>query len=246
MIDVVYSLGSGSHHNNIELFYSLKSVEKFLTDFRKIYIIGEHPGFDANYFHIPIIDIGRNREERIKNKILVACNHPDISNDFLFMNDDHFFTKPIQAPTLPYYHDGNIATRYKDYRKNGHYKRALLNSLMALAEKNYGLRYFDVHTPIIYNKDAFIKVMDMYDWNLKDGFVVKSLYCNTLQIEGEHLADCKINHDVEEHDLRLTTSERFIFSVDDQAINENFRKVMAEFYGSEFPIKTEISEKIES
>jgi hypothetical protein len=45
-VDIVYPLAEGlSHFRNQELKYSLRSVEKYVTGFRNIYLIGFKPPF---------------------------------------------------------------------------------------------------------------------------------------------------------------------------------------------------------
>lgn len=218
-MDIVYILGIGSPFNNLELQYSLASARKYIKH-ENIYIIGADPGFAHGAIHIPMEDEGKGKEDSIRLKIERACAIPELSDDFLFINDDHFFTKPIPDP-LPYYYDSNLMMAHKLKRKNGWYKIALENTYLALGIRDMTIRNYDIHCPIVYNKRLFPEVMRQYDWNLRAGFVIKSLYCNTLGVEGHPMCDNKIFQQYENpFELEQQIGNRWVFSTDDCAMND--------------------------
>lgn len=184
-----------SEYDNIELRYCLSSIRKYLIGYNNIFIVGDHPGFEGDYIHIPANDPGFDPQKNIKHKIVVACKDARVSDDFFLTNDDHIFLKPLEITTLPYYYSGDLDLAYKRKRKVGSYKNAIENTKIALEERMFATYYFDIHTPIIYNKAKFINVMSQYDWSRpKWEFVIKSLYCNTLMIPGVHFPDMMIGY----------------------------------------------------
>src|SRR5688500_13559340 len=93
MTSIVIPLGHGSHWGNTELRYCLRSVEKHLTGYGDVIIIGEKPAWLRNVIHIPF-DEGPapksfEKERNIFNKIMVACNDDRVTDSFLFMPADH-------------------------------------------------------------------------------------------------------------------------------------------------------------
>src|SRR5436190_6206687 len=78
MIDVLIPLGKGSRHDNLELKYCLRSIEKHLTGIKNVWIVGQKPGWiDYNLVvHVPYQDNPNNwmRANNIYNKILNGCN----------------------------------------------------------------------------------------------------------------------------------------------------------------------------
>ena len=52
-----------------ELRYSLRSVEKHLKNFGKVYIIGNLPSFLKDVVHIPYDDVDRSKETNIYKNI---------------------------------------------------------------------------------------------------------------------------------------------------------------------------------
>lgn len=95
----------GRYQNNEELKYSLRSIEKHIPWVRKIFIITDNqtPSFlDTNHSKIQII----NHSEIIPNEYLPSFNSsviehfiyniPDLSEYFLFSNDDMFVNADLE------------------------------------------------------------------------------------------------------------------------------------------------------
>lgn len=89
--DLVYIIKPSD--TNEDLRFSLRSIEKFCK-YRKIFIVGYKPIWIKNINYIPTIQIKDRWENSLLN-IYTACSSPDISNDFVLMNDDFIAIKPI-------------------------------------------------------------------------------------------------------------------------------------------------------
>lgn len=216
MIDVVIPLGTGSIWDNNELRYCLRSIEKCLIDYRNIYIIGECPDWLRNVIHIPAADI-HTHERNIMEKIKIACKQKDISDDFLFMNDDQFLLNFVNAAKFPYYHSGSIRDCIKKRHREDEYKSAMRNTEMALNFYRHDSNYFDVHYPVLYNKNDFPTIMDKYNWQLNE-YVIKSLYCNTKGVTGTQAPDCKIKGTIAYFKLVETVKKLNCFSIGDRSL----------------------------
>jgi hypothetical protein len=195
MIDIVYILGKNlSGVRDQEIKFSLRSVEKHLKNFRNVYLIGHKPVFlNDKIMHHPFEDSAQHcKERRIMLKYLYACTIPEISPKFLMFNDDFFLTKDIDATKIPYYYSTRLKNKIK-HNSNGRYKKSIINTYNALTGKGYPTKYFDVHYPMYYDKDKFPEVMAKYNWEVAAGYVVKSLYANTLRLPGKIKRDVKIN-----------------------------------------------------
>lgn len=232
MIDIVYALGSGSKWNDKEIRYSLRSVEKHLTNVRNVYIVGQCPDFLKNVIHFPYIDYHRWKETRIALKILNACHIKGMSDNFLFMNDDHFLISDYDAAEFPYYWKETLSATAQARRFEDAYRKSLTNTYGILTNKGLMSYNFDVHCPILYNKERFIEFYKKYDWETNYSFVIKSLYCNTERIKGERISDCKIcspllNLD----DLKDEIKGRMFFSIGDRVLqNDKMEELLKELY----------------
>lgn len=193
MIDVIFPVGSGSLWQNNELRFSLRSIEKHLKGFRNVWIIGECPDFLQNIIHIPCDDVkGGVPDTNILRKILLACDNTGSAESFICFNDDHYLMQDFEAKDFPYYYSTNLET-YVKKRGNDGYGRRSRNTLNLLKSLNWPTKYFDTHYPIVYNKNLFKGFVGAnYDHRAKDGMILKSLYCNALQIEGVKIDDCKV------------------------------------------------------
>lgn len=229
-MDIIYPLGKGSIWSNKEIKYSLRSVEKHLSGFNNIWIIGELPDFLTGIRHIPMPDEQRNKEANICAKILRACDEPEISQDFLFMNDDHFLLSDFDVSSFPYYYKGEIRTFLSRVMSRGLYTQAVARTFYALNDLKKTTKYFDAHCPIIYNKDKFRQVMSQFTIDGKIGMVLKSLYCNMLGIDGEQQLDCKINKLCVAQEIMGYIENKKFFSIGNKAINDQLELVLKQLY----------------
>lgn len=203
MIDAVYCLGKGSKLNDFELRMSLRSISKHLAGIRYVWIVGECPPWIDNVVWIKMADTSFIPDTNIMCKITAACEHPDLTENFLFINDDHYLLSAFDAETFPYYYDGTLEIYLKSRGNDGYGRRAKA-SLKHLKDNNLPTKHFDIHTPIVYNKEAFLKHVTALDWS-GDGYIIKSLYANSLKIEGVAMKDNKINHPPKVSDTIFST-----------------------------------------
>lgn len=218
MIDVVYALGTGSIHNNNELRYSLRSIAKHLKNYRSIYIIGECPAWVNNVFHVPYKD-NDYKEVNILNKIVRACNIEQLSDNFLFMNDDHFFIQDVDAEKYPYYHSGDLQNAIMNRETGQAYRHTLHNTKNVLSKIDKSTTHFDVHTPIIYNKKKFLELAANVNFKQTHSMVIKSMYCNYHGIKGEQIEDLKINRKLDFNSFINKLHDRNAFSIGDAGYN---------------------------
>lgn len=229
-IDVVFVLGRGSLWQDKEIRYSLRSIEKHLSGYRNIWIIGHLPVFLQNVNYISFSDDHPCKETNIYRKVLRACQEEAISDNFLFFNDDHFLVKDFQASEFPFFWKSDLRTSSKAMKSGNRYKKAVDNAYRVLKAGGFSTKSFDTHSPIIYNKSSFINVMTRYDWGKKISFVVKSMYANSMGIEGTREPDCKIQSQISSNEIKTIVQSRKVFSMGNGAIGFKMLTVLDEFY----------------
>ncbi len=193
-IDVVYVLGTGSGWNNNEIRFSLRSLEQNLKNFGKVFIVGDCPDFLQNVIHIPAKDIfspAVNADGNIITKVLAACNDQRLSDDFLFINDDHLILKPITAANVKPLQKGDMSTFDASYWQLNFWRGRLKRTMKVLLENNLSTLHFDCHTPIVFNKHMFIDVVNRFNYTDDIGYTMKSLYGNIMYPDGPFLSDQK-------------------------------------------------------
>ncbi len=186
-MDVLYILGNGSKWDDNELRFSLRSIEKNLIGLGNVYIVGRLPHFIQGVHHVEMKDeSGVCKQYNIMRKIYEGTKISELSSNFIFINDDHFLLHPLKVEAMQYWYDGTMLDRF---RLTNYVRYA--NCIHHVIDELGDGPYFDIHTPIVYNRTLFRDVMDRFDWNKENTYVVKSLYCNWLQIEGVQMDDNK-------------------------------------------------------
>lgn len=172
MIHITYPLAAQKDYT--ELLYSLRSVEKHITPPYEIILIGSVlPDWITNVTWIQLGDIPGKKQLSIRRKILAALEYAD---EILFMNDDVYLLR--EAAWFPYYYHGTLKT----YSESG--SKSLMKQLQAMGKP---IKHFDGHYPLLYDK-RFKEV----SWHFSEDVIIKSMYCNYMNIEGWEVPDNKI------------------------------------------------------
>lgn len=184
MTDVVYVLGTGSSWNNNELRFSLRSVEKFGINVGKIFVVGSRPEFLTDQvIHIPAEDIyppNVNADGNIAHKVSAACDDNRLSDNFLFINDDHLLLKPVELSQVPAFHKGDMNDFDECYFGLNYWRGRLKNTMNILNDRMLSAYHFDCHTPIIFNKKRFPYIMSEFPMGEGIGLTMKSIYGNSF------------------------------------------------------------------
>lgn len=217
-MDIVY-INTKTLWKNNEIRYSLRSVEKYVKNYDRIFLVGFKPDFISDsVIHIPCEDVYQNKARNIMTKVLLAANTEMLSDNFMLLNDDYFFLKEIDAPTYPYYWKCDLVKTIQ-IQKN-EYQKHVIPTFRELNNRGLPTKNFDTHKPIIYNKQLFKEVVKQYNWDLPFGYVLRSIYCNTLRIDGIQRIDNKINHSHIPDTWDRITAGLDCFSIGDQSTND--------------------------
>lgn len=215
----MYPIGNGSRTGDLELKYSLRSVEKFLSGYDRVFIVGRLPKWlnEKKVIFIPLED-GTKKQLNIYLKIIAAIE-AGISRRFMFWNDDHFLLQPLEAEKLKYLYDNTIEHHFN--KREGKYKTAIGNTTRG--------NFYDVHTPIIYNGQVFKNVVGCLDWSKE--YAIKSSYCNRLHfLDTEEIDDLKIEFQYSYQELKENIKDRLFFSTGDHAWGSGMKKLLNELY----------------
>lgn len=217
---IAYILGDGSLHGDLELRLSLRSVEKYLQPERVI-VCGFNPGFLSDKVEF-IPNDPENKENDaawgIKENLLALCTHPDTPETFVLMNDDYFILQPIKE--FPYYHKGELRDAMERLG-SGIFYGHLLATVTVLEKRKLPTKHFDGHWPILYDKKKLKEIIEAQDWDVPLGPTARSLYCNTLGIEGELADDVKANNPLK--DWAAFCAGKSVISVSDASFDRNCR-----------------------
>lgn len=229
MIDIIIPVKDGSRNNNLELKYALRGIQQHLKNFGEVYIIGDKISWLRGVKYLKVKDEKQSKfkERNIYRKILAASINKDLSENFLFMNDDHFLTKEMDTENLPFYYKSEL--RETMNRNTGNYRKTINNTRKILTNKGLTALDFDTHVPIVYNKEKIMCTFEGIDWNILYGYGIKSLYCNINKVEPVYEPDCKINNKTYT-EINNKIKERFCFSTG--SLNNDMIRVLNELYPS--------------
>jgi hypothetical protein len=158
----------------LELKFSLRSLEMFYPEHGEVIIVGDEiPDWLTGVTQLCVADVPGRKQLSIRKKILAACEY---CNKFLFMNDDVYL---LNGDAFPYRWHGTL----KKYSESG--TRQVEKKLIEL---NLPTKLFDGHYPLIYDAVVFMNVSRYFH----PDSIIKSMYCNFLNIEGEFGLDCKL------------------------------------------------------
>lgn len=232
MTDVVYVVGRGSAWNDNELRFSLRSLAKYVTGIGQVFIVGKVPAFITNVVALPWPDNYTCKERNIMEKVAYACGHPRLSDRFLHVHDDHFALAPVDAGQVPDFAGWVDLDRLAmSISQKNPWRQSVLNTANALKAGGHPIWNFDIHTPILFDKMAYPDIMDFYDWKgTARGFVVKSLYANTLRLTPNRISDVKLNDRYEMPVLVDKLRGRSWFSVGNGGLSNRFKNLLSELY----------------
>jgi hypothetical protein len=190
-MDLLYVLGRGSTWKDNELRYSLRSVHRHVRGLDRVVVVGHRPPWLRGVHHVSHGDPYQCKERNIMEKIVVGCRFPGLSRRFLFANDDHFALAPCDAE-VPYWRGGPLWNLAQRLDPANHYGQALRNTHTALQGNACSTWNYDLHLPMVFDKVLFPLAMACYDWTVPHGYVVKSLYANTVREQGMPAGDVKL------------------------------------------------------
>lgn len=231
MADIVYILGTGSNWQDNELRFSLRSLETHLHNMGTVFVAGERPKWLTGVVSIPYRDKTACKERNIMLKLAHACGHPDLSENFLHVHDDHFALAPADADNIPNWFCGSIERAYKNAKNTNDWHKAAKNTHQILTSRGLPANNFDLHLPMMFNKTLYPQIMDQYPWTTEPrGYIVKSLYANTLKLPGTLARDVKLNDRMTNAQVVERLKGREWFSIGNGVLTQEFKRLLPAIY----------------
>jgi hypothetical protein len=179
-MDVVYIC---RFHDNNELKYSLRSLVNMNHD--DVFIVGGKPTwYTGNYEEVRYTG---SKYSHARANLEAIINNPNISDDFILMNDDFIIVKPIGD--LQVYNEGLLKDkidRYNAFAPRSNYTKMLKDTYQYLLSRGIQKPLcYDLHVPMVMNKKLLSEAL-----NTKK--LWRSTYGNLNNIGGETIDDVKV------------------------------------------------------
>lgn len=191
-MDVVYFVRPGDR--NEELRYSLRTLCEHYPH-ERVVIAGYKPSWvtGVKYIHVPAVRGMLQKYPNVLRAIRAVCNHADITDSFVIMNDDFFFLRDMAH--IPRLNRGSFAQFAQSYSRTGsRYGAGAVQTLAILRHiSQYPLSY-ELHAPMVVDKSTYLEALDLPDrYSLRP--VVphhRSMYGNLVGYGGQCVADYKV------------------------------------------------------
>ena len=156
-MDVVYVNRPGD--DNEELRYSLRSLQNIPHD--RVWIFGDAPVWVRN---VEIVRLPRKADKQVSalNNLIAACQHPEVSETFLIMNDDFFIMVPMDR--VPFLNMGPLDRVIDEHKKGSAYTEAMRKTyhrLLTLVDDPMGLVSYELHIPMEIEKTGMLLALSL-------------------------------------------------------------------------------------
>ena len=230
-IDVVVPLSRGSVWQDNELRYALRSVERNLAGLRRVYIVGHRPDWLRSIIHLPADDLDRNKDANIIEKILLACEQPELSQRFLFLSDDQVLLEPCWPADFGPFYAGDA--RALGGRSRSRWRRRLLRTGQQLAAAGLPSANYDLHVPTVMEREMARAVFAQWEDCIKDGMCVCTLYHNAAGGTSCSLGNTRARFETPRYDavaIQQALRGRRFLQYNDRGLTPAFRQVLADLF----------------
>lgn len=180
--DVVYPVKL-TRNGNRELRLSLRSLSNI--PHRNVYVLApEAPEWLSERVRFIKCTDEHISYENVNRKLLEACRQADLSDNFVYMNDDIFFMHKMTE--IPYWALNNsLQTRLDEYKVSGlgSYAQDLMKTKQYLESNGFSTIDFESHSPIVFNKHILEQILVQ---NIRLGHR-HTLYGNIVKVKPTYL-----------------------------------------------------------
>lgn len=183
---VVYPVRAGE---NESLRYALRTLANL--NHGEVFIVGDAPSWVTN---VNVIAGNRfeTKQRNVFDNVRLACEHPDVPERFLMMNDDFFLLRPY-SPMVEF------RSRLTDHihslrtgQRCSWWEQSLRNTLACLPPEPAPLSY-ELHKPFIVERDKMREALDeVADFSPDNPPQWRTVYGNRWRIGGKQSTDCKV------------------------------------------------------
>lgn len=163
-----------------ELKYSIRSVEKNLVDVEfRLWIVGDRPEWlsdEAHFIEVPCS--GKTARLDVAMKRMAVDNHPDITESYIWMNDDIYMINPVTLADVSIpkvLHD--LSATINRYDRQTTWGNDIHETYKRLKSENLPTLHYAVHTPYLLEKSKSKELFRVFDLENKP-FVFENLYYN--------------------------------------------------------------------
>jgi hypothetical protein len=263
-MDVVY-IFKHSDHQDFEIRYSLRSIEKYAPYIRKIWIYGDRPDFISDDTTL-IEHVPHERTSRILGVKTPVTNTfllmflssliPELSSEYLFFSDDFFLLKdlPIENARKVLFVEDMALTSYES-RGRGAWIEAMWRTYDLLKRLGYTGYNFETHVPTYLTRsqvmNAYCELKDFVTEDRWYGMIGPTAILNhafrnekmtIYNLQAENSRGGFWNKPPSSFEKIMAEAEgKTYFNFDDDAFDNNIRRFLSE----RFPARSKYEKTLE-
>jgi hypothetical protein len=230
-MDLIYPVGRAALWGHNELRFSIRAAEKFLK-FDKLFLVGYKPSFiNDKAIHLLVEDDQGHKYDNVAQKVKFILDCDQISEDFIYMNDDFFPLQPFEP--VPYLWNDKLKKWVDNYPC---YKGKYYDNICRLYKHFPDGKFFETHFPIVFNKAKAKAVIEKY--NLGITLMLRSYYANEYEQELAPViesADYKVSRGGTLKEIGMLPKDAPFLSCSNEAANDTLFK---SFIMTRFPNKS--------
>lgn len=209
--DIVYILKD--INENIELKYSIRSVEENFKGHRIVFVGGSPRGLKPD---IQIRTTQNNGKwDNAHNNIVSACEDDRLTEEIYLFNDDFFVLR--KTDELPVYTNGELGEFIAMVEKRTgetEFIKRLKRALKLLNENNLPTQNYEVHVPMRINRHKMSELLKKFP----EAVAVRSIYGNYFGVPGVEVDKTgKMQDGVQQNSRRGLKKDRLLVSSTDES-----------------------------
>ena len=173
--DVIIPLGNGSSFDNAELKILLRSIEKHLKNYNRIFLCTHYAPKWIDQSKITIVDIddvySANKDANLHNKILQVIKKYNV-DWFVFAADDNVIMQDVSASALPVLQNGKDRANFEG-ENQGKWQTRVKHTFEWADEMGVNLQHhFEVHAPQLFKGKLLAEKMQNVDFEAQPGLTI--------------------------------------------------------------------------
>ena len=185
--------------NGEELRMALRSIERNLVGYRKIWVAGPTlPKWARNVEFVRVPDLGKNKQERINHAIVSVLSKPECAENVIFWADDNALLLKTRCDAFPRVRNSGDLSDVKPSQTWWDNTRHA--TAEALKARGLPTVDYEAHTPVLFRRDDYLNMQREFDFTgTEPGLCYISLYCNRYPVEKVQMRE----------EVKATVTDRF-------------------------------------
>ncbi len=229
-VDIVIPLAmSGSHGNNLELRYALRSITQNLLNIDKIWLVTQKlPIWVKDVEHIEAKDQYNRKNINLYTGLVDALSNSAMSQNVLFWTDDNILLSKMNAATIPAIITNGDLAEYPMSGKAWNLMRRQTGD--ALKAANLPTKNYEAHVPVLFNRTKFLEIAGQFDLTAGYGLCYISVYQNAIQPKTVLMDQVKATFEkaVEPRTIKEKTASKIFMGYNDTAWESGVEQFLQE------------------